>query len=682
MNLLRILAWTLILVLVLAIVGYMFRDVNPFTTILPHIGNLTTVILHPVSVNTTPTSTKVYVYNQSYKEFYNLGLNTKINATQNLTTIPESTPFLFPEKGNDTFSKTILNLLKLDAWHVKPREYQIIVDIANFFNVKPVTNVPNATPTQIRVYGKKIIVLPNETAYILTTFPSNATSRNVSVIVLKLKKLNTTHQEFLPYVPSSNVTLYNYSWIEDYTLVYGWYSQFDFDVTWDSLSLRMTPTLVITNGTHTEYINESTINKYWNLTGKTGTWSYTYEGCYYKGYGPLFHFSFKLVKTDTSMYFEDWTFKTRYLYFEKWNYTFYPLLEVYNGKHPLFAKVLAKSNGTELINQTYNVTASPYCYPDYGYCWAYTPFSLSLNSTDFTRKIVNYTVTLYDQVSIGNYSVRREYKSLELSYSYEVEGDLPDWNDYSFITIKAKPLKVLLRQSPPWAHDTSVKLNDDYLSKYLLYVESKWINNSITDFLQKINSTRKDFDSYILYSQLGLNIYPTKENYTTLSREALKSLLEKKGNATAVNYLIPLLFGLGNYVHVDNGTLKWYGAGSKFKAHEGYILYTLLEKIPDYYSNYSYIGTGSSSRIHLVDLVYQKSPVGIWIWMNETGYLESLIDPLHDVGERLQFYKGFKDYPFECVLDSKNITIAEYNITILKDYLKTAKNYDQFKRFI
>ena len=111
-----------------------------------------------------------------------------------------------------------------------------------------------------------------------------------------------------------------------------------------------------------------------------------------------------------------------------------------------------------------------YCHLEQRYCYVYVPFYITLSSDDFKKKEINYTVKIYDFIKIGAYKVRRAYKSADLVYSYEVKGELPDWDDYSFITIEVKPKKILLRQSPPWVHNTTVKLDDDYSANiyYLL----------------------------------------------------------------------------------------------------------------------------------------------------------------------------------------------------------------------
>ena len=175
-----------------------------------------------------------------------------------------------------------------------------------------------------------------------------------------------------------------------------------------------------------------------------------------------------------------------------------------------------------------------------------------------------------------------------------------------------------------------------------------------------------------------MRIYPTDENYTKLSSEALNSLFEKQGNATAINYFTAILFGFGNLIHVDKGILK----DSEFTSHKGLILHTLLERIPKNY-NYPHVKVDNDGGyIFLVDLVYQKSPAGIWIWINNTGSIEPLIEPLHRIESFLTFYKGFISYPFRCIFDTINITLIDYNATFYSSLLKEAKNFNEYSNFV
>ncbi len=655
MSFLRILFWGLVLVILIYISAFLVTDV-----FLPEFGANTSSPYTLPAFNVS--SGAVTVYTQNFEEIYLSGLNTPTEVKTNF-----DEPFLILERGNKTFLNAVLDLLKTDAWNVRPEQYQIIVDLASFLNLKPAEGY---LLQKMRIGDKYIEVYSNETVYVLK--PLN----DSRILVLKLKKLNISKIE-IPYPPSADITLYNFSWIEQYTLVLG-DAELDYKITSDEFWVKVTPKLWITNdGVHIRYQYGEPYEKCYNISGKTGTWTFEHTCGYFNGFGPLYYVKIVAKKTQDSCWIDEITVKRRYLYFERWNYTFYPLLKIYKGNHPIYVNVIAEADdGTILFNKTYNASDSEYCYPEYGICYIFAPFHVSIDSAEIHSKRVKYKITIFDYIKVGKYKIKRVYKVGELEYLYRIKGDLPDWDSYSFISVDAELIENSIRQAPEWAKHEIPKLDKDYLSKYLLFLECRWINEKIKEF-----ANYDPFDVYVLDSQLVLNIYPSNKPANDLSREALNALFNGRGNASAINYLSAILLGLGNYVHINYGSLKWYNKQDDLVKKEGYIIYTHLEKVPEFYNDCPYIET-DRGRAYLIDLVYQKSPTAIWLWLDDNGYITPLVDPLHRTGKTLQFYVGFVDYPFKCYLDVINVKIKGYNMTFGIETLKRAKNFEEFKEFI
>jgi len=542
---------------------------------------------------------------QNFDELYKLGLLMNVTFERG---------HLWISSKGKPFKDVVIQLLKTDAWNATPQQYANFVSLAGYFTLNGLND-----------YTKYYLGYKNNT------------------IALALVKLNYSIPK-IPYPPTADIIFYNYSWVEQYTLVVG-DGELNYTQSGNLLIVTLHPCLLITNdGVHVRKVYFKPYTKAINLT-RGGVFDYVGE--YYEGYGPLYHVHFEVK----NYAIENFYVERRYLYFEKWNFTFYPLVKVYNGSKPIFVNV-----SVDGVTKSYEVKCQ------HGLCYTYAPFSIEVDSP----KVVPVTINLTDFIHVGNLTVKREVRVATLKLKFVREGNLPGWNGNSFIHMRMVPEVWRVRHHPPWIRGP-MKPNASALCQYLLVIESMWINSKFDTSFE-----RYWFDNQILLSISSMPFEPK-----CISEDALKCLLWREGNKSSLNYLGYVLLSTGNYVHVDRGVIRNFD----FEPLNGYVMYVYLDNVSKDYLTLPHIELDKGYTF-IDSPVMQKTATGLWVWVNDRGKIEPLIEPLHEPGDSLVFVKGVNLSFVEADFGAIKRSIKKFNVTYARNMLLNATNSDEFKIYL
>ena len=162
-----------------------------------------------------------------------------------------------------------------------------------------------------------------------------------------------------------------------------------------------------------------------------------------------------------------------------------------------------------------------------------------------------------------------------------------------------------------------------------------------------------------------------------ISEDALKCLLWRVGNISSLNYLGYVLLSTGNYVHVDKGIIRNFD----FEPLNGYVMYVYLDNVSKDYLNLPHIELDTGCAF-IDSPAMQKTATGMWVWVNDRGKIEPLVQPLHKPGESLEFIKGVNLSFVKVDFGTIKRLIKKFNVTYARSMLLNATNSDDFKIYL